>query len=185
MRRASVPLALATLLVLVSAQVAAAAKPFHDKFTEDVTFSENLCGISPTTGIPVTTHVQVRGNFLAFEDHFVDLSQIRVTWTNADGDWLELFVAGRFFVTEELSGDILTVAFTASGIQERIRSTEGLTAAFDRGRISVRQVIDLNDPENFEDDVLVSFEVLFVAGPHPELDSDFTLFCEVVTDVLG
>jgi hypothetical protein len=26
--------------------------------------------------------------------------------------------------------------------------------------------------------------VLFIAGPHPELESDFTLFCEVVLSVL-
>src|SRR5687767_12919429 len=96
MRRVSVPLALATLLVLVSAQIVAAA-PVHDKFTVDETFREKLCGIR------VTTHVQIKGNVLGFEDHFVDLSQISVTWTNRDGDWLELFATGAFFITEELS----------------------------------------------------------------------------------
>jgi hypothetical protein len=42
-------------------------------------------------------------------------------------------------------------------------------------------VIDLNDPENFEDDELISFETVFSAGQHPTED----VFCEVVTDVLG
>jgi hypothetical protein len=32
--------------------------------------------------------------------------------------------------------------------------------------------------------VLVSFEITFVAGPHPELESDFTLFCEVISAAL-
>jgi hypothetical protein len=45
--------------------------------------------------------------------------------------------------------------------------------------------IDLNDLENEEDDELLGFEVVSVAGPHPEIDSDFELFCEVVNDVLG
>jgi len=49
----------------------------------------------------------------------------------------------------------------------------------------LRDVIDLNDLEDEEDDVFVSSEILFQAGPHPEADSDFALFCEVVHDVLG
>jgi hypothetical protein len=39
----------------------------------------------------------------------------------------------------------------------------------------------LNDPENFEDDELISFETVFSAGQHLTED----VFCEVVTDVLG
>jgi hypothetical protein len=179
MRRAAVPLTLATLLILATAHIVAAAKPVHDKFVVDETFSEELCGIQ------VTTHLLVRGNVLDFEDHFVDLSQVMITWTNTDGDWLELFVAGAFFITEELSGDILTVTVRSAGIPERLRSAEGLTPAFDRGQIAFRDVIDLNDLENPEDDVFISSEVLFQAGPHPEFDSGFTLFCEVVADVLG
>jgi hypothetical protein len=45
--------------------------------------------------------------------------------------------------------------------------------------------IDLNDLENEEDDIFLGSEVISVAGPHPEVDSDFELFCEVVTGVLG
>jgi hypothetical protein len=179
MRRVSVPLTLATLLVLATASIATAAKPVHDKFAVDETFSEELCGIQ------VTTHLLIKGNVLGFEDHFVDHSQVRITWTNPDGDWLELFVAGAFFITEELSGDILTVTVRAVGIPERLRSAEGLTPAFDRGQLVFRDVIDLNDLENPDDDVFISSEVLFDAGPHPEFDSGFTLFCEVVADVLG
>jgi hypothetical protein len=179
MRRASAALALATLLVLATAQVAAAAKPIHERFTVDETFSEPLCGI------PVTTHLQIKGNVLRFEDHLVDLSQGTITWTNAAGDWLEYLATGAVFVTEEVSGDILTLTIRASGVQDRIRSADGFTAVFDRGRIDFRLVIDLNDLGNPVDDVLISFQVLFQAGPHPEFEGDFNLFCEVVTDVLG
>jgi hypothetical protein len=38
-----------------------------------------------------------------------------------------------------------------------------------------------SDPDNFEDDELISFETVFSAGKHPSAD----VFCEVVTDVLG
>jgi hypothetical protein len=175
MRRVLSAVLLAALALALTAQLAMAAKPFHDKFTDEETFSEELCGI------PVTTHVEVSVNFLGFEGRFIDASHVRVTWTNVDGDRL----AGAAFGTEELTGDILTVTVRQAGVQERLASAGGLTPAFDRGQIVLQIVIDLNDLENPEDDVFVSFEVLSQAGPHPEADSDFALFCEVVTDVLG
>lgn len=179
MRRVSVPLALATLLVLVTAQVVAAAEPVHDKDTVDITVSEEVCGI------PVTTHLQIKENRLSFEDYVVNLSQAKITWTNASGDWLEYLATGATLVTEELSGDILTLTIRASGVWDRIRSAEGFTPVFDRGRVVYRLIIDLNDLENPVDDILISFGVLFQAGPHPEFEGDSNLFCEVVTNVLG
>jgi len=178
MRRVLRPLLLTALVLLLSAQVALGAKPIHEKFVVDDTFEDNLCGIE------VVTRVQVKGNVLIFEDRITDVSQIRLTWTNADGDWLENFIAGPAFIEEQLDGDILTFTFRLAGIQERLRSSAGLTAAFDRGQITFRDVVDLNDLENPEDDVFLSSEII-QAGPHPEADSGFTLFCDVVQDVLG
>ena len=179
MRRVLRPLLLTALVLLLSAQVALGAKPIHEKFVVDETFEDNLCGIE------VVTRLQVKGNVLIFEDRIKDVSQIRLTWTNADGDWLENFIAGPAFIEEQLDGDILTFTFRLAGIQERLRSSAGLTAAFDRGQITFRDVIDLNDLENPEDDVFLSSEIISQAGPHPEADSGFTLFCDVVQDVLG
>lgn len=179
MRRVPIPLMLAGLLLLATAQVALGAKPVHDKFVFEETFTEDLCGI------PVTTHIEVRGNFLGFEDRGLDVSQVRITFTNTEGDWLENFIAGAAFFEEQLVGDILTLTARHAGVHERLRSSEGLTAAFDRGQIVFRDVIDLNDLENPDDDVFISSETLFVAGPHPEAQSDFALFCEVVEAALG
>lgn len=180
MRRSLRPLLLATALTLASVSTAFAARPFHEKATIDETFPENLCGID------VTTHLEININFLGFGDgHFVDLSQYRITWTNADGDWLSNFAAGQTNVTETLDGDILTITEVHRGVHEFLRSADGITAAFDRGQITFVIVIDLNDLENPDDDVFLSFETVFQAGPHPEADADFALFCEVVIDVLG
>jgi len=179
MRRLVRPLLLALVVLAVGAQSALGARPIHDKFNLDETFAEELCGIS------VTTRVQVKGNVLIFEDRVIDVSQVTVTWTNTEGDSLELFVAGPGFVEERLEGDILTLDVRVAGIPEKLRSSDGLTAAFDRGLVIFRDTIDLNELENPEDDVFLGREVFFQAGPHPDLDSDFALFCEVVQDVLG
>jgi hypothetical protein len=47
-------------------------------------------------------------------------SQVRITWTSADGDWLKLLIAGPAFITEELSGDILTVTARLKGEVDRV-----------------------------------------------------------------
>lgn len=179
MQRAPFSIVLAILLLLLTAQAVLGAKPVHDKYRFEETFTEDLCGIM------VTTHLEVKGNVLIFEDRFVDVSQVRLTWTNAEGDWLENFIAGPVFFSEQLDGDILTFTSRHAGVHERLRSSAGLTAAFDRGQIVFQTVIDINDPEDSEDDLFVSFDILLQAGPHPEADSDFVLFCEVVHDVLG
>jgi hypothetical protein len=169
----------AAVVLCLLAQPVAAARPTHDRFLVDETFQEELCGIE------VTTHLLVKGNVLVFEDHLVDVSLVRLTHTNADGAWLENLIAGPVMIQEQLEGDLLTIVSRHVGIHERLRSSESLTAAFDRGQIIFRDVIDLNDLEDPDDDELVSSEILFQAGPHPESDSEFALFCEVVIDVLG
>ena len=130
-------------------------------------------------------HVVGHSNLLAREGSFMDVSRVTITWTNADGDWLQNHVAGITRFREELDGDILTVTETHAWMPERLRSAEGITAAFDRGLIKFQFVIDLNDLEDPDDDVLISAETSFLAGPHPEAESGFVLFCEVVTEVLG
>lgn len=178
MRRAT-PLLLAAAVLLLSAQAVLAAKPGHDRFVVDETIEEELCGID------VTTHVQVKGNVLFMESGIIDVSLVRLTWTNADGDWLQDFIAGPAFVTEVLDGDVLTITVRNAGVHQRLRSSDGITAAFDRGQITFRDVIDLNDLEDETDDELLSSETLFEAGPHPVADSGFELTCDVVVEVLG
>jgi hypothetical protein len=179
MRRALVSLVLAVLAAALTTQLAVAAKPTHEKFTVDETFTEELCGIS------VTTHLQIKGNVLFVDDREVDLSQALITWSNSEGDWLELFFAGPDFIETQLHGDIRTVDVRIAGVPERMRSSEGLTPVFDRGLVVYQDTVDLNDLDDPDDNVLLGREVFFQAGPHPDLDSDLALFCEVVLDVLG
>jgi hypothetical protein len=171
--RAVIPASLLAAL-LMSAQVALASKPAeHFVGRIDETFPEVVCGVS------VTIHVEVKVNFLDYGGSVKAAEQGRETWTNADGDWLQLFRAGHFQGQIEEDDGILTITEWISGVH-RTSSAAGITADFGRGRIGNVIVIDLNDPENFEDDELISFETVFSAGQHPSED----VFCEVVTDVL-
>jgi len=181
MRRVSAGFVLAMVAAVLSVQLAVAAKPIHEKFEVDDTFSENLCGIE------VTTRLLIKGNVLIRDDGTVlDTSLIRVRWTNADGDWVTNMVAGPFrFTTIENADGTVTFRTAISGVHSKLRTSEGLTAAFDRGRIIFETTVDLNDPEDPEDDVVISDEIVFQAGPHPEADSGFTLFCDVIQDALG
>jgi hypothetical protein len=172
--RAVIPACLLAAL-LMSAQVALAAKPvehFVGRFDE--TFPEVVCGVS------VTIHVEGKVNFLEYGGSIKAAEQIQETWTNADGDWLQLFNAGHFQGQIEEDNGVLTITEWISGIH-RTSSAAGITADFGRGRIGNVIVIDLNDPETFEDDEIISFETVFSAGQHPAED----VFCEVVAGVLG
>jgi hypothetical protein len=181
MRRIARGLALAVAATAVMTQLAVAAKPVHEKFLIDETFPEVLCGVD------VTTHVVIRGNVHILPDGtFLETSRSEVTWMNAEGEWVVNFGAGQTRVTETLNADgTLTILETHNGIPERLRTSDGTSAAFDRGRITFEIIIDLGDPDDPSDDVLLSFETVFQAGPHPEADSDFALFCEVIEGTLG
>ena len=179
MRRVIGPAALASMLLLLSAQIALGARPSHERFTIDESFPEELCGID------VMAHFAIKATVLGFDDHFVDISRAVITWTNDDGDWLRNSVAGPTFIQEQLDGDILTITERHAGVHSHLTSAAGREPAFDRGTVTFVSTIDLNDLENEEDDVFLGFEIVQLAGPHPEIDADFELFCEVAIEVLG
>jgi hypothetical protein len=177
MRRVLRPLLLATAVAVLSAQVVAAAKPIHERFAVDATYAEELCGLT------VTTHDETNVNVLIFEDRLVDLSRVRITWTNDEGDWLELLIAGPVTITEEWNGDILTVIAHNAGLHHRLRSSAGIDPrTFDRGQITFKDVIDFSDPE---EPIFVTRDILFEAGPHPLAHSTTDVFCEAVVEALG
>lgn len=189
MRRILLSLVTTVALLLLTAQLALAAKPvFHEvaQIDEILDPPEELCGDpdTPGTGIPVTTHIQGTLNIMERSDGtFVDHSRFRITWTNAEGDWIVNDIAGQARFQPPIENPDGTVTFIDQhrGVHERLRTSEGLTPAFDRGFITFITTIDFGDPEN---PVLVDEEII-QHGPHPEADSGFALFCEVVTAVLG
>ena len=174
MRRLAVALSALLLLIPAAGAVSAARPVLHISEQVDETYQENICGID------VTTHDRGHVNVFVFEDGSVrDTTSATSTLTNSEGDWLEIRSSGRVVESATEEDGILTLTTAFAGVQERLRTSDGITRAFDRGRVVFRTVIDTETGD------VLSFDISFLAGPHPEADSEFARFCEVVIDALG
>ena len=73
-----------------------------------------------------------------------------------------------------------------TGIPEQVTLPDGTVAYKDVRRVVFATVLDYNGTpaKANDDDVFISQSVESVSGPHPELDSGFTLFCAPVIDGL-
>jgi hypothetical protein len=64
-------------------------------------------------------------------------------------------------------------------LPEKINTAHGAVLLRDAGVITFADTFDLVTGE------FISSETIVNKGPHPEADSDFTLFCEMVTGALA
>jgi hypothetical protein len=171
--RSRVVFAVVLCALLTLPGMALAAKPaFHDKFDftiEDIDF----CG--------VVGNLHVVGNQVITlgDTTFKAAGQVTQTFTTSDGRTAVVQTAGTFTDTFTDNGDgTITFVSTYKGLPEKISSHgQGGTALRDAGIISFITTIDLNTGE-------VTTEVV-QHGPHPEADSDFTLFCTAFLEALG
>ncbi len=174
LRSRSIAAILLTLLALPAlATGALAAKPtFHDKI--DVTFEDvDFCGVVGTLHVTGSQIITVD------DDSFTATGQVTQVFTTADGRTAVLANAGTFRSTFTDNGDG-TITFVDSfvGLPERIASRgSGGTELRDAGIISFITTIDLTTGE-------VTTQVV-QRGPHPEADSDFSLFCTAFLAALG
>jgi hypothetical protein len=168
--------ALVTALVIFPAP-ALAAQPiehFHDHFTES--FSDEICGIA------VDVEVVVTDNFFLYADgSFKDTSSFQATFTNPEtGQSVVVSSAGQVTgpppVVDEEAGTI-TFLVSFKGLPEKIQTAQGPVLLRDAGVITFADTFDLETGE------FISSETI-IKGPHPEAESDFTLFCEVITGAL-
>ena len=168
---------IALLVVLAIPGVALAAKPiaaFHDHFTDS--FPGDVCGI------PVDIKVVVTDNFYLYADgSFKDTSSAKQTFTNpANGRSVVLSSAGNVSGTaiiDELAGTV-TFVTTYRGLPEKIQTARGAVLVRDAGIITIADTFDLVTGDFLG-------ETITMNGPHPEADSGFALFCEVVTGALN
>jgi hypothetical protein len=178
MNRAIRPLlvALITALAVVPA-TALGAKPveqFHDHFTDS--FSTDLCGIA------VDAEIVVTDNFFLYADgSFKDTASFRGTFTNpANGNAVVISNAGQISGEAVIDEEAGTITFLTSfkGLPEKIQTAQGPLLLRDAGFVTFADTFDLGTG------AFISSEIT-IKGPHPELESDFALFCEVITEALA
>ena len=168
----------ATAALAVAPGTALGAKPiaqFHDHFTES--FSGEICGI------PVDIDLVVTDNFFLYEDFsFKDTSSVMATFTNpVNGKSVVVSSAGQVSgpppIVDEEAGTI-TFLTSFKGLPEKIQTANGPVLLRDAGIITFADTFDLETGD------FISSEIVVNKGPHPEADSDFTLFCEVISGAL-
>jgi hypothetical protein len=148
---------------------------FHDHFTES--FSDEICGI------PVDVDLVVTDNFFLYaDDSFKDTSSFSSTVTNpTNGKSVVIssagLVSGPAPLVDEEAGTI-TFFTSFKGLPEKIQTANGRVLLRDAGFVTFADTFDLETGD------FISSEITVNKGPHPELDSDFTLFCEVVSEAL-
>jgi hypothetical protein len=169
--------ALITVLAVLPG-TASAAKPiaqFHDHFTDS--FSDEICGIAVDVEIVVTDNF-----FLYADETFKDMSSVQATFTNPqNGKSVVVSNAGQISgpppIIDEQAGTI-TFLTSFKGLPEKIQTAQGPVLLRDAGVITFADTFDLATGE------FISSQTIVKNGPHPEADSDFTLFCEVITGAL-
>ena len=173
--RGAIGLASAGLLSLAIMPTAAhAAKPsFHDSFHEVIP-GVDICGVIGDLDVRV---VQV-GTFT--DTGVVVTGQVTEVFTTADGRQATIHSAGRTTNSFVEDGNILTITESYKGLPEMISARgRGGVATRDAGIITIVTTVDLTTNE------VLSTDVVLVHGPHPEADSDFTLFCTAFLQAIG
>ena len=125
----------------------------------------------------------VTDNFFVYPDSFKDTSSVMVTFTNPVNEKAVVVsnagqIVGPPPIIDEAAGTI-TFLTSFKGLPEKIQTSHGPVLLRDAGIATFADTFDLETGE------FLSSDVVIVKGPHPELDSDFTLFCEVISGALG
>ena len=177
MRRKLLPLAIATVVACVTAATGLAAgstQVTHFSFTKP----SNVCGFSGTTVGHGTLVFRDTGNGTSFmSETFFGV------FTADNGKSTTLSFAGPIkqtsLVIDEQAGTV-TIVTTTGGLYERLSITHGPTLSRDAGIFTAVDVFKYTgDPNNPVGD-FISETLSDLHGPHPDLLSGFSVFCDVI-----
>jgi hypothetical protein len=168
------------LAVVPAGALGAKPERFHERVVEFFA-GENVCGSTVDVAVSgVFTDLvffDKEGNFV----RFMSLASFRATFTDADGNAAVIQNAGMFQEVEPIIDEdagTITFTFTIKGLPELIKTAQGPVRLRDAGIATFTDTFDLATGE------LISSTVT-TKGPHPELASDFTLFCDAFNEALG
>jgi hypothetical protein len=165
---------------LVIGTGALAANPIVAHFSDSGTFiDDNFCGTSET--VNGTFYVKGTEWLTPNQADYRNTAQGKTTFTNpANGATVILHFTGPFTATivsfNEDGGT--TELHTFKGLPEQIKTAHGGMLLRDAGYVQFLRTFDA-------DGEMISSEVVLERGPHPDLDSDFEAFCDVVVPALG
>lgn len=179
-RKLALVLAGAVALTIGASGGASAAAPIVNEHTSSTdTFPDELCGIQGTSTVSAVD------NFKLYTDNtFRDTSRFRQVFTAENGKSVVILAAGQVHgLDEPIQNADGTVTFinTIKGLPEKLSIAGGPTLSRDAGVVT--QTITFRPLPN-GDFEFVSLTLSGEHGPHPDLDSGFELFCDVLTPAL-
>jgi hypothetical protein len=180
MRKLTLVLAGALALTITASSGASAAALIantHTSFTD--TFPDQVCGIQGTSTLSVVD------NFKLFADNtFLETIMARDVFTAENGKSVVIFTADQTSgPAEPIQNADGTVTFitTFKGMPEKLSITGGPTLSLDAGTATIATTLIPLPNDEFQ---FVSQTASGEHGPHPDLDSGFELFCDVLIPAL-
>ena len=172
---------IAAFAILPAGALGAKPEIFHSNFL-DAEEDVDVCGVIVDVVSEGVFTDKVffdrEGNFV----RFMSTASVMTTFTAANGKSVIVQSAGQFTDVEPLVDEeagTITFITTFKGMPEKIKTPHGPVLLRDAGIITFADTFDLDTGG------LISSEIIVNKGPHPEADSDFTLFCEVVSEALA
>jgi hypothetical protein len=171
--------AVLTLMTLAAAPAALAADPQVNHFRDVGTdVDPDFCGTGQQ--IDIAFDIRVTEWLAPHQADYKSTATGTVTFTNPlTGDTVINHFANAFW-DETISGDpegLHVHEFTTKGLPELFRTPHGGVLTLDAGYIVFQ--------DTFDGDTFISSEIVVNNGPHPQADSDFELFCEIMPEALG
>jgi hypothetical protein len=178
MQRKLLPLAIATVLACVTAATGLAAGSTQVEHFSG-THPDNVCGFSGTVAIRGTSVFRDTGN----GTYFKNLTFFAV-FTADNGKSATLSFHGPEKQTsppviDEQAGTV-TIMTTYGGAFEKLSITRGRTLTRDAGIVTLVDVYEYTGDPNDPVGDPISETVSGLHGPHPDLLSGFSLFCDVL-----
>jgi hypothetical protein len=182
LRRKLLPLAIATVLACVTAATGLAAGSTQVEHFSDA-FPDNVCGFPGTTAVHGTSVVRNTGDGTNFTS-----GTFFAVFTADNGKSATLSFLGPSKQTSppviDEQANTVTIMTTYVGVFEKLSITHGPTLTRDAGIVTLVDVYEYTgDPNNPVGD-FVSETLSGLHGPHPDLLSGFTVFCDVLVPYL-
>jgi hypothetical protein len=182
MRKKLLPLAIATVLACVIAATGLAAGSTKVEHFSD-TFPANECGVSGTLAVHRTSVFRDTGDGTYFASY-----TFSGVFTADNGKSATAFYAGP---EKQMSPPVIdvqagtvTITTTDGGLFRKLSITHGPTLIRDAGPVTFVDVYEYTGDPNDPVGDFISETLSGLHGPHPDLLSGFSLFCDVLVAYL-